>query len=248
MLFYDENGSSAIDNSFPHKRKKRKILLIMSVCFCLAAITAVILYFAGVFKGNDLNQGVNNDGPLRWTSAAAEPMALLKIKNQSNEITDIDLSDYNCNISCVKCDCEVLFFEENVKKSRWEYASFADVIYVPYDYREEFCPGSTVLIELYAAERGKEYYLPHMDKELHPEYLSFYEGKLVDLDFPKSEGFYLIKEVNKEIESEQAKDKWGDILYDRKLECGMSVEEVRDYLASIWPAAECYWNNFVDCR
>ena len=237
----------------PLKRPNRwsVIVMIMIGCIIIAVLTLVLLNYFGVFDEQS-DFPPNKDSieiketitePCEWAYAWREPIALLKINEQSNESKDIRINDNGDVLCCIKCNCEILFFGDKLREYNFRYEPFSGEIYIPENYKEEFSPGTTVLTDLSVVWGAEQFYLPCLDKQNRPEYLGFYEEKLViDQNYPDSPGFYILKKVDQEIDNikyvYKEKPEWGDILYDRKLESGMSVEEVRDYLKSIWPAAE----------
>lgn len=237
----------------PSKRKKnnKKVLLIIILaCLCLAAITAALILSTGILKKEDdapETSGVIVE-PLEWAEVSMQPYALLKVTQQSKETTDIDIYDKGDFVSCVKCICEVLFFNEEHSKLAQIYELFDGVIYVPVNSKEDFVPGAIVLTELFGSMFTEVYFLPRMDNEHRPVFIPFIDEKLsMEAGFAESTAFSLIKKANKEIDKWRDTDRddlWIELLPKHKLESGMSVEETIEYLSAILSASEEYYKYF----
>ena len=228
------------------KDKKSAVtyLLLMSAIFAfmvfLCACNEQIVY------DSDTEPEVICSHPSFLLDAARAPISLLCVTDQSDDISEIEI-EYGRTVKCVKCSCEVLYLSDFVKERDFRFSDFCGVIYVPCGYKYDFTPGSVVLVDLLPVKGGEIKYMPLLDELNRLQYLPFKDEKLVvGPYYPGSLDFYCLERVNDAIDQvKELKDKpeWAKILYDKKLENGMSVEEVREYLESILPAVEKGMNN-----
>ena len=239
-------------NTVKKIRNKRTIFHISIFLFVIVATLALFVTL-GILSNKfeplefiDTSDVSATVEPMKWPETAWEPYTIIKINMQSSETNNILVYENKDRIKCVRCDCEVLYFNTDLVKTLNGYSSFNSVVFVPYESREAFYPGSTVLINLISVFDSSRYYLPHLDDQNRPEFIRFFNERIIidnELDY---ESFVLLKEVNKVIDlsnNDSSTFEWMLKLPPQKIESGMYIEDVCDFFTFLMPAAKEYYKS-----
>lgn len=234
------------------KKRGLRVIFPLSACFFAAAIVFVMFVTPGflVFTTDlpELQPEISDsffDFPSSWQESGKEPYAILKINSCSSETKDIKVEVEGDAVSCVCCNCEIIYFNTKITEYWKRLECFCGEIYIPVSYKDTFSPGSTVLIDIRIVTGNELYFMPYLDDENCPQFLPFIDGK-IELDTElRNRSFYLLDEVNNAIDIASKAEKipeWLEGLPTQKLEDGMTINEVKRYLNALLPAAEKYYD------